>query len=127
MKGPIHSASASATAVSSWPSLAGFRGKAFLIRHSRYAILGIFLLAAIITPTPDVFNLMIFATPMVALFYVGVFASYILVLEREGRRFPWRTTILIVVAVLLLVAALVYMSITRYGLKLVPSWPFLVH
>jgi sec-independent protein translocase protein TatC len=52
----------------------------FLIRHSRYAILGIFLLAAIITPTPDVFNLMIFATPMVALFYVGVFASYILVL-----------------------------------------------
>ena len=46
----------------------------FLLRHSRYAILGIFILAAIITPTPDVFNLMLFATPMCLLFYVGIFA-----------------------------------------------------
>ena len=32
----------------------------FLVRHSRYAVLGIVVLAAIITPTPDVFNLMRF-------------------------------------------------------------------
>ena len=61
----------------------------FLVRNSRYAILAIFVLAAIVTPTPDIFNLMMFATPMCVLFYVGVFASYLLVLNRENRRFPW--------------------------------------
>ena len=35
----------------------------FLLRHSRYAILVIVIVAAIITPTPDVFNLMLFAVP----------------------------------------------------------------
>ena len=38
----------------------------FLLRHSRYAILAIVIAAAIITPTPDVFNLMLFAIPMCA-------------------------------------------------------------
>ena len=45
----------------------------FLLRHSRYAILAIVIAAAIITPTPDVFNLMLFAIPMCALYFVGVF------------------------------------------------------
>ncbi|MEO8594113.1 MAG: twin-arginine translocase subunit TatC [Candidatus Solibacter sp.] len=97
----------------------------FLIRHSRYAILGIFILAAIITPTPDVFNLMLFAVPMCILFYFGIFASYLLILNRENRKFPWRMTITIVLAVLLLLALVVYMSITKYGMHLVPRWPFL--
>ena len=60
----------------------------FLLRHSRYAILGIFILAAIVTPTPDVFNLMLFAAPMCLLFYIGIFASYLLVLNREQRQIP---------------------------------------
>jgi len=54
----------------------------FLMRHSRYAILIIVIAAAIITPTPDVFNLMLFAIPMCALYFVGVFFSYLLVLKR---------------------------------------------
>ena len=33
----------------------------FLMEHSRYAILAIVIIAAVITPTPDVFNLMLFA------------------------------------------------------------------
>jgi len=98
---------------------------AFLVRHSRYAILAIFILAAVITPTPDVFNLMLFATPMVALFYVGVFASYLLVLEREGRKFPWRTALLIVAIVVLLGALGVFLMITRFGFHAVPQWPYL--
>src|ERR1700690_2247382 len=36
----------------------------FLLRHSRYAVQAIVVAAAIITPTPDVFNLMLFAIPM---------------------------------------------------------------
>src|SRR3974390_3486139 len=65
----------------------------FLLRHSRYAILGIFIIAAIVTPTPDVFNLMLFALPMCMLFFLGVFAGYILTLHREKRRFPWAKVI----------------------------------
>ena len=98
----------------------------FLLNHSRYAILAIFIIAAIVTPTPDVFNLMLFATPMCLLFYVGIFAGWLLVLRREKRRFPWRTTLLIAVAVLLLVAGVLYLAITKYGYKPVPHWPFLI-
>jgi sec-independent protein translocase protein TatC len=98
---------------------------AFLVRHSRYAILAIFVAAAIITPTPDVFNLMLFATPMCVLFYVGVFASYLLVLHRENRRFPWKKVGTIVIAVLILLAGVLYLAITKYGFKLVLKWPFL--
>ena len=43
----------------------------FLMRHSRYAILVIVILAAVITPTPDVFNLMLFAIPMMHFVFVG--------------------------------------------------------
>src|SRR5579863_2332899 len=63
----------------------------FLVRHSRYAILIIVVLAPVITPTGDVFNLALFATPMIILFYIGIFASYILVLHREKKQFPWKT------------------------------------
>ena len=97
----------------------------FLLNHSRYAILIIFIVAAIVTPTPDVFNLMLFATPMCLLFFVGIFASYLLVLSREGRRFPWGKALTIVGIVLLLLAGMLYVAITRYGLKLVPYWPFI--
>ena len=40
----------------------------WLLRHSRYAILAIFILAAVITSSTDVFNLMLFAVPMCLLF-----------------------------------------------------------
>jgi sec-independent protein translocase protein TatC len=66
----------------------------FLLRHSRYAILAIFIVAAIVTPSTDVFNLILFATPMCVLFYLGVFASYLFLLRREGRTFPWRPVLL---------------------------------
>lgn len=45
---------------------------AFLLRHSRWAILMIFVIAAVITPTPDVINLLIFALPTILLYFVGV-------------------------------------------------------
>jgi sec-independent protein translocase protein TatC len=99
----------------------------FLLRHSRYAILAIFIIAAIVTPTPDVFNLMLFAVPMCMLFYIGIFASYLLVLHREGRRFPWRTVGMVVLGVLLLLALSLYMATARYGYVLVPHWPFIAH
>jgi sec-independent protein translocase protein TatC len=99
----------------------------FLVRHSRYAILIIFIIAAVVTPTPDVFNLMLFALPMCVLFYVGIFASYLLVLHRENRKFPWKITLTIILVVLLLLGALALSVATvRYGFRLVPYWPFLI-
>jgi len=98
----------------------------FLVRHSRYAILIIVAAAAIITPTPDIFNLMMFSVPMVLLYFVGVFASYLLVLHREQQRFPWRKLFYVVFVILVAIAGIVYLAITRYGYRPVPHWPFLV-
>lgn len=97
----------------------------FLIRNSRYAILVIFVLAALVTPTPDIFNLMMFAVPMVLLFFVGIFSSYLLVLHRENRRFPWIKVFYVIAVGLLLGAGAVYLAITKYGYQLVLHWPFL--
>ena len=98
----------------------------FLLRHSRYAVLGITILAAVVTPTPDVFNMMIFAVPMVMLFFVGVFASHLLILKREGRKFPWRTVWLIALGVLLTLAGVVALFVYRYHYHFAHKWPYLI-
>lgn len=98
----------------------------FLMNHSRYAILIIFIIAAVVTPTPDVFNMMLFALPMCLLFYVGIFAGYLLVLRREGRKFPWRRLFTIGVVVLFVLGVCLYLGITRHAVHLVPHWPFLL-
>ncbi len=99
----------------------------FLVTHSRYAILAIFIIAAIVTPTPDVFNMMLFATPMCLLFYVGIFAGYLIVLKRENRRFPWGKVLTIAGIVALVLAGLLYFAAIHYKLHPVPHWPFLSH
>ncbi|HWF10222.1 MAG TPA: twin-arginine translocase subunit TatC [Bryobacteraceae bacterium] len=99
---------------------------AFLVRHSRYAILAIVILAAVITPTGDVFNLALFATPMIILFYIGIFASYLLVLSREKRKFPWAIFFkwFVIVITVLVIAAI--LAARHYGYHFVPRWPPLV-
>jgi sec-independent protein translocase protein TatC len=99
----------------------------FLLRHSRYAILIIFILAAVLTPTPDAFNMMLFALPMCLLFYVGIFAGYLLVLHREKRKFPWGRILLIALAVLILMTLVLYFLLPRYGIEPVLHWPFFKH
>jgi sec-independent protein translocase protein TatC len=80
-----------------------------------------------VTPTPDVFNLMLFATPMCLLFYIGIFASYLLVLNREQRRFPWKIFGIVFLVVVLILTGILYMAITKFGYHVVPKWPFLSH
>ncbi len=98
----------------------------FLVRNSRYAIMIIVIVAAIITPTPDVINLMLISVPMVLLYFTGVFAAYMLYLSREGRRLPWVAMIGVTAGVLTLLLGSIYLLLARYGYKLVQSWPFLV-
>lgn len=97
----------------------------FLLRHSRYAILAIVIIAAIITPTPDVFNLMLFAIPMCALYFVGVFAGLLLVMRREGRAVPWRKILLLAMVVLLLVGAGAF-AIIHFHLHFTRNWPYVM-
>ena len=97
----------------------------FLIRNSRYAVLVIVIVAAIVTPTPDVVNLMLFAVPMCLLYFVGVFAGYLLNLHRENRHFPWKIVGLIAAGVAIALAAAIYIAITQYGFHPGWAWPFL--
>jgi len=96
----------------------------FLLRHSRYAILAIVIVAAIITPTPDFFNLMLFAVPMVLLYFVGIFAAYLLVLKREGKKFPWAKVLLFIFAAILLIAAISYYVLLKLHYHPIGHWPF---
>jgi sec-independent protein translocase protein TatC len=52
--------------------LMGVISPGWMWRNFRYAILGIFIVAAIVTPTPDVINMCIFAAPMLALYVVSI-------------------------------------------------------
>ena len=99
----------------------------FLMKHGRYAILIIFILAAAVTPTPDAFNMLLFALPMTGLYYVGILAGYLLVLHREQRKFPWQKAILIGIGVLLLLGIASYFALPHWGIHLVPRWPFFKH
>src|SRR5262245_38993360 len=49
----------------------------FLLRNTRYAILIAFVVAAVITPTTDIPNMMLMAGPMIALYMLGVVVAYL--------------------------------------------------
>ena len=53
-------------------SLMGIVSAGFMWKNFRYAILVIFIVAAIITPTTDILNMCIFAAPMVALYALSI-------------------------------------------------------
>ena len=66
-------------------SLVGVITPRFLLRFWRHAVIIIFILAAIITPTPDYVNLCIFALPAVGLYFLGVGAAFMAVRFRRQR------------------------------------------
>lgn len=68
-------------------TLVGLVSPSFLLRHSRYAIIAIVIIASALTPTTDVVNLLLVAIPMCLLFFGGIFASYLLVRSREADNF----------------------------------------
>jgi sec-independent protein translocase protein TatC len=55
----------------------------FLARNRKYAILVNFVAAAILTPTPDVFNQSLMALPMCLLYEVGILAARIVSRRRK--------------------------------------------
>jgi sec-independent protein translocase protein TatC len=57
----------------------------FLIKNFKYAILIIFIIAAVITPTPDVVTQATFALPMIVLYALGILISLIFGKPREDK------------------------------------------
>lgn len=49
----------------------------FLLRNTKYAVLIAFIVAAVITPTADIPNMMIMAGPMILLYIVGVGVAFV--------------------------------------------------
>lgn len=79
----------------------------FLLRNVRYAVLIMFVAAAIITPTGDPLTMTLFAGPMILLYFIGIGASWLLVLRREGRRLPWLRILLSLLVFLAVIAGIV--------------------
>jgi sec-independent protein translocase protein TatC len=60
----------------------GFVTTKTLAKNRRYSVLIAFVVAAILTPTPDVFNQTLMAVPMIVLYEVGILASRIFAVKR---------------------------------------------
>ena len=61
---------------------------AFLTRNRRYAILLIAAIAAVVTPTPDIFNMGLMGVPLYLLFEVGVLLVKIIERKRAAAEIP---------------------------------------
>ena len=55
----------------------------FLWKHTKYAILIIFIIAAVITPTGDMVTQTIFAAPMLGLYALSIFIAWLVAPKRE--------------------------------------------
>jgi sec-independent protein translocase protein TatC len=62
----------------------GFVTPKTLAKHRKYAILIAFVVAAILTPTPDVFNQTLMAVPIIALYEIGILVSRIFVRKKPA-------------------------------------------
>ncbi len=67
-------------------SLFGIVDAKFLLKHIRYAILIIFVISAIICPLPDPISMCVFASPMLALYMIGVGVAYFVHPSRRKRK-----------------------------------------
>lgn len=67
-------------------SLFGIVSPKFLWKNFRYAVLIIFIIAAIITPTPDILTMCVFATPMLTLYILSIGVSFMVHPARRRAR-----------------------------------------
>jgi len=67
-------------------ALFGIVDAKFLVKHIRYAILAIFIIAAIICPTPDPIGMCLFASPMLVLYLIGVGIAFLVHPDRRKAR-----------------------------------------
>ena len=73
-------------------ALMGIVSAGFMFKNFRYAILLIFIVAAIVTPTPDILSMCIFAAPMVALYAVSIGIAWVVHPKQRRARKAKRAT-----------------------------------
>lgn len=66
-------------------SLFGIVTPQFLIKNFRYALLVIAILAAVLTPTPDATTMVLFMLVLMALYFLGVAVSWMVVRNKKRR------------------------------------------
>jgi len=59
-----------------------------LLAWWRYALVGILVIAAILTPTPDIFNQMLMAGPLIILYILGIMLAWLFGKKRDGGPTP---------------------------------------
>jgi sec-independent protein translocase protein TatC len=67
-------------------ALFGVVSPKFLLKNFRYAVLVIFIIAAIITPTPDIPTLCAFAAPMLVLYLIGIGGAWLVHPARRKKK-----------------------------------------
>ncbi|MGH9668996.1 MAG: twin-arginine translocase subunit TatC [Terriglobales bacterium] len=67
-------------------ALMGVVEAGFLWRNLRYAVLVIFFLAAVLTPTTDIVNMCVFAAPMVGLYVLSIGVAWLVHPKRRKAR-----------------------------------------
>jgi sec-independent protein translocase protein TatC len=65
-------------------SLFGIVTPQFLIKNFRYALVIITIVAAVVTPSPDATTMLIFMAPMILLYFVGVWVSYLVLRHKRA-------------------------------------------
>jgi sec-independent protein translocase protein TatC len=58
----------------------------FLLKHFRYAVLAIFVVAAVICPDPSPVGMCLFASPMLVLYFIGVAIAFFVHPDRRNRK-----------------------------------------
>jgi len=58
-------------------ALFGIVSAGWMWRNLRYSILGIFIIAAVITPTTDIMNMCVFAAPMILLYVASIGVAFL--------------------------------------------------
>jgi sec-independent protein translocase protein TatC len=56
------------------------------VKNFRYSILVIFVIAAIVTPTPDIVNMCVFAAPMIVLYGLSIGVAYLVHPKQRNAR-----------------------------------------
>lgn len=67
-------------------ALFGIVDARFLLKHFRYAVLAIFLVAAIICPSPEPTAMCLFAAPMLVLYFLGVAVAFLAHPTRRNKK-----------------------------------------
>jgi sec-independent protein translocase protein TatC len=65
----------------------GIVKNSFLRKNRKYVLILILIISAIITPTQDIFNMLVFAVPMYCLYEIGIFVSWLIEKKKRNDKF----------------------------------------